>query len=210
MSSTHEPVLSQERYLRATVSGALALDSQQRSDLDVILAAAYAARGDRGRLLALRVYRARSNGSRSEAIAVSEDLAQLLRATLTNRYRKSGHLRCGRTSCPSKRELQDMCLRVLAWMHSNACPVCQGRGHPLMPGAPVLNTKRRCNQCAGTGTTAIERAVYSEHTDAARALVEQVDAMCTQVFADMAKILDERRSIFGQRLAGPLQAAPPA
>lgn len=56
---------------------------------------------------------------------------------------------------------------LIHWI-SDVCPVCQGRGHAVIPNTPVL-ADQACGECSGTG-----RIVMSDTGEAVKWLQEQI------------------------------------
>ena len=163
---------------------------------EVLLAAAYASRGDERMVLALRVYRAVSGtASHSTVRDVAREAGHYLRAQLARKDR--GYPPRSPAKTFARIELQDTALRVLCWMAEPACPHCKGRGHMLIPSTPVLDVRRRCNRCKGTGLEPLERAVRSEHTQIAHELHDSLQELVNRVFADMTNMVNGRMSLFG-------------
>lgn len=179
---------TEERYLRATASSDLRVDADVATDADSLLAAAYAScRGrdaDRKRL-ALRVYRLRATGDMGGARAIADEMSGWI---VARSMPSGGRLR---RSAPLIKRIQafDVALTVLKWWQHQACPSCEGRGHPLMPNAPVLDTTRQCPDCRGTGVTPLERLMRQEHAGYARWMAGELDGLCSIVFNDMARLL---------------------
>jgi hypothetical protein len=176
---------ARESYLLAASTSDLTLKPGP-CDADKLLAAAYASSGDPRKQMALRVYRLKAAGSMEGAKQLAAEMSHWL--VSRSMPRKGGYLRRGSPELP-RVTAQDLAMTVLKWRQKPTCRSCLGRRHPLIPGAPVLDTTRTCSECHGTGEVAIERLVRSEHADAARWLVGELDAMTAMVFSDMARRL---------------------
>lgn len=168
-----------ERYLTATTSSQLGHDPNHVCDADRLLAAAYATAGDPFKSLALDVYRLRATAS----MAGSHSIAERMAGKVVNKSRPK---RGGKPEV-SRIEAVDLCLVVLKWWHMQACPVCEGRGHPHIPGTPLLDTARQCGHCDGTGIRPLKKHVKAKHLDLAHWLVDSLNGLTAIVFSDMAQ-----------------------
>ncbi len=168
-----------ERYLTATSSSQLGHDPNHVCDADRLLAAAYATAGDPFKSLALDVYRLRA----TEGMAGARSIAERMAGKVVNKSRPK---RGGKPDV-SRIEAFDLCMDVLKWWQMQACPACEGRGHPHIPGTPILDTARLCSHCDGTGIRPLKKHVKPKHLDLALWLVDTLNSLTAVVFSDMAK-----------------------
>lgn len=184
--SGDEPRGSSERYLMARNSSDLGHTSGEPCDADKLLAAAYAARGNERKSLALDVWGVLASTDMRGARGVADRLAGWLR-------RRSLRERGGEVL--TRVVAADLVLRLLKLWHQRTCMTCQGRGSPLIPGSPVLDKSRDCGDCHGTGLIPIERMVKPEHARAARDIEREVLSLQSVVFGDMAAMLAGRMEL---------------
>lgn len=172
---------TRERYLSATDTSDLRVMADRMCAADQLLAAAYSASGSPRKMLALDIWRLRATRSAAGAREISERLASLV----MHRSRK------GRHGAPriSRIQAKDMSMAVLKWWQLPTCPTCLGRGHPVIPGTPVLDESRECHDCRGTGTRPLERLVRHEFVEHARWMASEMDSLASIVFDDMARRL---------------------
>lgn len=177
---------AEERYLTASRSSNLAVNPDRPCDADKLLAAAYAARGDQRRLLALDVYNVLASTDMRGARSVAERMAGWVkRRSLKER---------GGEIIPRVKAI-DIALRLLKVWHKRTCIECGGRGHPLLNDTPVLDETRNCGACHGTGILPLERFFRHEHVAVVRQLEYEVNAMCAMVFDDMRQMLSGRKAL---------------
>ncbi len=175
-----------EQYLSATNSTQLAVDPEHTCDADKLLAAAYAAAGDPRRSLALDVYRLRATTDMRGARGIAERMAH----EVIQRSKPRGrNLRLSKPATISRIEAIDLAIAVLKWWHMQACPACEGRGHPRIPGTPHLDPTRACSHCAGTGIRPLKKHVKAKHFELAEWLASALDGLTALVFSDMLKRL---------------------
>jgi hypothetical protein len=161
-----------EQYATAVASGRAA---------DVILAAGLASQADgvRGlmltRGLALHLWRMRHLGDVTGFPAVVAVIDDWLYAKARRERFKTGF----------ERSPELVVAPALTWWLDSTCRPCEGRGHPLIPGTPVIDDSRRCNHCDGTGHAPLEHEVRSEYHYAAKAVVNELDRICSDVFGNM-------------------------
>jgi hypothetical protein len=182
MIATNEKPSVSERYVRATNSRDLSVDYSQRTDADVLLAAAYASAGNAAASLALRFYRLRATGD----MTPFRELADIAGAWLLGRSMRRGRRKLRGI------EARDLATRTLFYWLNPSCTACNGLGHPLMPNSPVINYGHDCPTCHGTGQYPIHRIVPPGTSDEARWLVDEMDRLCGIVFNDMARLLVNR------------------
>lgn len=173
---------AEERYMSALHSSQLGHFADRPCDADKLLAAAYAVRGDRRKMLALEVYGVLATTN----LRGARGLADKLGAWMLNRSLKDRKSR----AIP-RVEAADMALQLLKLWHKRACPECQGRGHPLVRGGarPTLDESRDCPACHGSGLIPLERLFKHEQVPLARWMEREVNELCSLVFADMARML---------------------
>lgn len=170
-----------EKYLSATNTSQLAVDPEHACDADRLLAAAYATAGDPRRSLALDVYRLRATADMRGARAIAERMA-------TEVVQRSKPHRMARPTI-KRTEALELCVVVLKWWHMQACPACEGRGHPRIPGTPHLDATRSCSHCHGTGVRPLKKHVKPQHLRLAEWMAGALDGLTALVFSDMLKRL---------------------
>lgn len=173
---TEAPTIA-EQYLVATQSSNLLLQEHRNTDADKLLAAAYATSGDPARVLALAVWRMGATG-RAEGFELMVDLFDAW--TYGQRTKKTKRL--GKMSRETVR-------RVLWWWCNQTCNACNGLGHPVIAGTPVLDEGRDCPECAGTGKADIRRLVHGTQRELALDIVSELERLSAIVFSDMARKL---------------------
>lgn len=168
-----------ETYLRATTSSHLHLNPDVAGAADALVAAGICSAKSARRDLALRAWRLRASSDMRGAKALADDMAPMvMRLSARGRGRRPGI---------SRVQAVDLALEVLKWWCLQACPACEGRGHPVIPGTPHLDTTRECHHCSGTGVRPMRK--YVSNAALAERLVAALDEMSGVVFADMAKKL---------------------
>jgi hypothetical protein len=177
---------AEERYMSALRTSQLGHFADKPCDADKLLAAAYAVRGDRRRMLALEVYSVLATTN----LRGARGLADKLGAWMVSRCVRERAQRV-----PPRIEAADMALQLLKLWHRRACPECHGRGHPLRQGSPVLDETRDCPECHGTGVIPLERLFRHEQVPLARWLEREVHDLCSTVFSDMAGMLANRMDL---------------
>ena len=177
-----------ERYLSASSSSNLRLVPDQACDADKLLAAAYSTRSDVRRNIALAAWRIRATANGAGAKQLSEDLGKML----THKYNKK---RVNRHPQLTRVTANEISMQVLRWWQYPKCNVCMGRGHPVIPGTPVLDYSTECDTCGGTGDRSLERMVKPEHSEHAKWLQSTVISLCSYIFDDMATLLKGRMNI---------------
>lgn len=168
-----------ERYLTATNSSQLGHDPNHVCDADRLLAAAYATAGDPFKSLALDVYRLKATADLAGAKSIASRMAE--------KVLQKSRPRRGAKPELSRVEAVDLCLVVIKWWQMQACPVCEGRGHPNIPGTPMLDTARQCAHCGGTGIRPLKKHVKPKQLDMAHWLVDTLNGLTAIIFSDMAK-----------------------
>lgn len=170
-----------EAYLRAITGTSMRIDLERHTSADTIIAAGMSVWQHRHRDLALRVWRLRVDGEMQGARQLADDLAPILmHMSMTGR---------GRLAKPAMTRAQaaKVALDTLKWWCMQACPACNGRGHPVIPSTPSLDTTRECDHCDGTGIRPLRR--YVKHHALAEKLVDRLNALSALVFSDMARKL---------------------
>jgi hypothetical protein len=179
-------VSTAERYISATRSSNLAVSTQRVSDADTLLAAGYAAQKNHKAMLALEFYRLQTGD-----MGGFNRLTGVAGQWLHNRSRRKGRKRLNAL------QAREIASRALIWWMKPTCKACNGIGHPLITGTPVINFAHDCEVCHGTGKHPIQRVVPIGSSDEARWLIDQLDAMVFNVFGDMAKLLSKRIAEMG-------------
>lgn len=170
-----------EAYLRAVTGTSMHIDLERHTQADTIIAAGMCVSQHRQRDLALRVWRLRVSGEMQGARQLAEDLAPILmRMSVAGR---------GKQAKPTITRIQalDLAMETLKWWCFQTCPVCHGRGHPVIPNTPTLDTTRECHHCEGTGIRPMRR--YVKHHALAEKLVDRLNGLSSVVFSDMARKL---------------------
>lgn len=170
-----------EQYLTATQTSNLKLEDHRTTDADKLLAAAYATSGDPAKMLALQVWRMAATG-KPEGFGLMVDL---FHAWTFGREQASG-AKQRRTGAKMTRETVK---RVLWWWCNQSCHACQGLGHPIIEGTPVLDEGRDCPQCNGTGKADVRKLVHGSQRELALDIVTELERLSSVVFGDMAKLL---------------------
>jgi hypothetical protein len=169
-----------EMYMRAVTSTQLALDPHHHSQADTLIAAGMAVQQHRHRDLALRVWRLRTSGEMHGARALAEELTPIVM-----RMSAAGR---GRAPSIKRTQAKDLAIDTLKWWCFQTCPACHGRGHPVIPGTPHLDTTRECHHCSGTGIRPLRKCV-KRHPELAQKLVDRLNALSGLVFSEMARKL---------------------
>lgn len=170
---------TQEKYIRASTASNLTISQDTAGEIDVIIAAGSALYGHRHRDLAVQAWRLRANTDMRGARVVAHGLVPtILRMSVMRR---------GARPCLQRAQAFDLALDTLKWWCMQTCPVCNGHGHPVIPGTPHINTARDCQHCAGTGIRPLRK--YVRHPEIAQRVVDRLDALAGMVFADMARKL---------------------
>lgn len=171
----------EERYSLATRTSDLTTRLDRRCDADVLLAAGFAAQGDPRNALALEVYRFIATRDLANVGPIAEKLADLLQRRISRPVRGQRLARRQRV------ELVDCARSVLYWHLLKTCDKCAGRGYLLQPGTQLIDPRRPCRKCSGTGQRPLDVGErMREHGDY---LAERVETMLGFVFSEMAKRL---------------------
>jgi hypothetical protein len=149
------------------------------TDADAILAAAFASSGDPRKMLALSVYGVLATTDMRGARAVARDMARTL----------VGFGWKGKLPRISMIEAYDLAMNLLKLWHKRTCPECSGRGHPLMPEAPVMDLSVDCPRCDGEGIIPLNRIFKPNQVPHARWLENEINTLNSMVFSEMAKWL---------------------
>ena len=179
-----------EMYMRAVTSSQMAISNcSHHRHADTIIAAGMAVQQHRHRDLALRVWRLRTSGEMRGARALAEELApMLMRMSAAGRGR-------GARPTVTRTQAKELAIDTLKWWCLQTCPACHGRGHPVIPDTPHLDTTRECHHCAGTGTRPLRKCV--KHPELAQKLVDRLNALSALVFSEMARKLARNMEGFG-------------
>jgi hypothetical protein len=164
----------QERYTKSTRTSDLSSDSK---DVEVLIAAAYAGKKHRY-TLALEFYRLQSGDT-----AGLNRLSGVAGQWLHNRSRRKGRKRL------TAAQARDIATRALIWWMNPTCKACNGIGHPLITGTPVINFGHDCAVCHGTGKHPIQRVVPIGTSSEAMWLTDYLDEQVSIVFDDIRKLL---------------------
>jgi len=169
----------QERYIRASEAHSLLLRENSSGAVDVLLAAGLSSQGDAVRSLALGLWRMRT-GDMSKANEACDALTDWLERGSPARSALRGRQRAKNRAVVA---------RTLGWWASPTCHHCEGRGHPVIAGTPIIDDTRNCVHCHGTGETPLERAVRTEDIQTARMLVVRIEGITGDIFHEMRKKL---------------------
>lgn len=167
-----------ERYLRATEATSL-LVKPLPGPVDVLMAAGMSAQGDPMKLVALTLYRMRESGKTGGFDGVCEALTEWL---LTKCKR-------ARASMGYRRMRHKVVERVVFWWLNDVCQHCHGRGHPVIPGTPVMDDSRHCQHCNGTGRVPLERIVQQDFAPEAKLLAIELERVSNELFGEAARKL---------------------
>lgn len=173
-----------ERYAKATQTSDLTTRLDQRCDADVLLAAGYAASGDRRKNIALHVYRMTIRQDLGGLAPVVEEVDNWLKGRLS----RKGHRPMSRVP------RQALILTVLRWWMKQACEYCNGTGYEVIEDTGRLSG-HECSNCHGTGKTPIARIVPPPMRSHAEWLAKELDSLVLVVQGDMAKLLAENMSL---------------
>lgn len=165
-----------EAYLTATQSTRLRVEADFLTDADRLIAAGLATVPPR-LALALDVYRLRATSDMRGARGIAERMA----AQIVRQSRKSG----GQTI--KRAEALEVAMDTLKWWHLQACPACNGLGHPVIPGTPSLDETRDCEHCGGTGQRPMRKYLKRKHMEAAEWMVGELEGLASTVFHEMLK-----------------------
>lgn len=165
-----------EAYLKAAQSTRLRVEPDFPTDADRLIAAGLATVPPR-LALALDVYRLRATSDMRGARGIAERMA----AQIVRQSRKSG----GQTI--KRAEALEVAMDTLKWWHLQACPACNGLGHPIIPGTPSLDETRDCEHCGGTGQRPMRKYLKRKHMEAAEWMVGELEGLASTVFHEMLK-----------------------
>lgn len=178
-----------EMYMRAVTSSQMAISNcSHHRHADTIIAAGMAVQQHRHRDLALRVWRLRTSGEMQGARALAEELTPIVM-----RMSAAGR---GRAPSIKRTQAKDLVIDTLKWWCFQTCPACHGRGHPVIPDTPHLDTTRECHHCSGTGIRPLRKCV-KRHPELAQKLVDRLNALSALVFSEMARKLARNMEGFG-------------
>lgn len=164
-----------EKYLSASNSGNLKV-LETPCDADMLLAAAYASQGDPRKMLALSVWRMKQQGNTKGFEDTIDSCMHMLRVN--------------HNGMPmSLAKLKDITRKTIWWWLNPACDPCNGLGHPLIKGTPMLDHSKDCPHCDGTGVAPLEKLVTHQYANPARKLSDDLNRLCSLVFADMSRRL---------------------
>lgn len=166
-----------EAYLKAAQSTRLRVEPDFLTDADRLIAAGLATVPPR-LALALDVYRLRATSDMRGARGIAERMAGEIRRKGPSN--QSGPL-------IKRVEAMDLAMDVLKWWHLQACPACNGLGHPVIPGTPSLDETRDCEHCGGTGQRPMRKYLKRKHMEAAEWMVGELEGLASTVFHEMLK-----------------------
>ena len=164
-----------EAYLKATQSTRLRVEPDFLTDADRLIAAGLATVPPR-LALALDVYRLRATSDMRGARGIAERMA----AQIVRQSRRPN-------PSMSRVEAVDLAMDVLKWWYLQACPACNGLGHPVIPGTPSLDETRDCEHCGGTGQRPMRKYLKRKHAEAAKWMVGELEGLASTVFHEMLK-----------------------
>jgi hypothetical protein len=174
---TEAPTIA-EQYLRAINTKNLQLKPTP-CQADKLLAAGYAVMGDPQRNLALSLWRMREMSDSSGFESMVDVLYAWAHNRLTRRNKRVG-----------KMTRQTIRRTLWLWLHPT-CHVCNGLGHPIIEGTPVIDDTRDCPECHGTGKGDIRKLVAESQKPLALDTMDELDRLSAIVFSDMARILNK-------------------
>lgn len=176
------PTTLAEKYARASNSGHLSpkTEANSRSDLDLMLAAAFATRKHPEWVAALQVQRMIDAQDTRDMWTIveyySDDLA--------------GHLsRKGRKQMPKPARVT-LILSVVHWMMHMGCDYCGGTGVQAEEGTAGTRTNG-CSACHSTGVRPLSRVVPSAHGRTALWLVDEINKHSREAIKEMASRLNK-------------------
>ena len=146
----------------------------------MLVAAAYAVRGDLRHGIGMAVHRLMSDTEMRGAHELADQMAGWI---VRRSYRD-----------PESRKViprvlaADLAMTVLKLRSKPACLECGGRGHPLFLHAPTCDESRDCPACKGTGKIPVAKLVRTEHVKYAQWLMDELDLLCRYAMSDMKKI----------------------
>lgn len=150
----------EDRYSSAIRSSNLRSNPEtDQSDADVIGAAGLAAKQSPLAIALLRLF----VGGDSNGAQVVEQLAAM---AVGKAYRMGAEI--------GKPDALTLAWQVLAYHRNSTCAPCGGRGHQLMPNAPVLSGLR-CSKCKGTGKRSFNNLFSIERLELARWLLVEME-----------------------------------
>lgn len=164
-----------EAYLKAAQSTRLRVEPDFLTDADRLIAAGLATVPPR-LALALDVYRLRATPDMRGARGIAERMA----AQIVRQSRRPN-------PSMSRVEAVDLAMDVLKWWYLQACPACNGLGHPVIPGTPSLDETRDCEHCGGTGQRPMRKYLKRKHMEAAEWMVGELEGLASTVFHEMLK-----------------------
>jgi hypothetical protein len=174
------PPCISERFASATDSSDLTLHTEHRCDADMLLAAGYAAQGNRKGMIALMAYRMKITGDKASKWEIVEALIEHMRYEVLRRTRQSGLPKI------TREQSRVVVQTVINWWMDDNCVTCTGRKMQPIPGTPHLSANW-CEACAGSGKRDIPDT--GPH---AKWLAAELDHMLTFIVGDMARRLSAR------------------
>lgn len=172
------PVTTAERYARASSTGNLAPIVDERTDLDVLIAAGIAAKAAPGRMMALRVQRMVTTGDMGELFTVVEHYDALLNAYLQRGGRR-----------PMRKDARrELVVEVLHWMAHPKCGFCGGTGKDVVEGTAGKQASV-CGGCHGSGIKPLSRAVPHAFAKHALYIVDNINENSREALRHMRFLL---------------------
>ena len=165
-----------EQYLRAISATNLTVKPTP-CQADKLLAAGYAVMGDPQRNLALSLWRMRETSDSTGFEQMVDVLQSWAHSKLARRNRRVG-----------KMTRQTIRRTLWLWLHPT-CPACNGLGHPIIEGTPVIDDTRDCPECHGSGKGDIRKLVAESQKALAMETMDELDRLSGYVFHDMARLL---------------------
>lgn len=172
------PVTIAERYARASSSGNLAPLVDERTDLDVMIAAGIASKAKPDRIAALKVQRMIVTGELGEVYAVVEHYDGILAGYLSRKGRRPMH----------KEARRALIVEVLHWMMFPKCEFCGGTGKMTEEGT-AGKLYHTCSACHGATIKPLSRAVPHHFAKHAHYLVDDINQHSREALKQMNRLL---------------------
>lgn len=183
MTATEDKPTMAERYVRAAASLNLTPDADERTDLDILIAAGLSVQYNPDRIAALRVLRMVDTQRLEDLQPVVEHYEASLAAYLA---------RGGRRSIPQAGR-RALIMAVLNWQMHKACDFCGGTGRVPRDvdaeGREAAVLTQMCDVCHSSGIKPLSRAVPSAHGRTALWLVDQMAMHAREAIKDMRRRL---------------------
>lgn len=179
-----DPITLPEKYAHATGSGNLLLRDDRQTDIDVIIAAGFAQRGDRKGMLAMHLQRAKHHHNMAGIGVVIVEAMQWLMDREVNARRNPLYRR------PDRAGARRIVETVLRWWLTDVCKACRGARWKLIPGTQIRG--EMCDVCQGTAIRPLETMLRSDDIEQGRWLVSQIEEHLSYVIQAMMKALRNR------------------